>query len=166
MSDRDSVFFRNFTIFSAVLTVLAIILILIGRSVHYSSVGDHSDQVDRSVVQSNIQPVATVNTDPNAVAAAPVVAGGAEAPFDGSVDGQLIYDNVCMACHTTGAGGSPTLVKSQWDSRMEQGIETLYKHAIEGYTGSAGLMPAKGGRTDLTDEQVQAAVDYIVSHIQ
>ncbi len=165
MSDRDSVFFRNFALFTAALTVLGILLILIGRYVHYQAVGDQSGQVDRSAVQKNIQPVAAVNTDPNATSAVPETAV-AEAPFGGSVDGQVIYDNVCMACHTTGAGGAPKLVQAEWDARIEQGIDTLYKHAIEGYTGENGLMPAKGGRSDLTDEQVKASVDYMVNHLQ
>lgn len=165
MSDRDSIFFRNFALFSAALTVLTIILILIGRYVHYQAVGDQSSQVDRSTIQSNIQPVAVVNTDPNATSAVPE-STVVEAPFGGSVDGQVIYDNVCMACHTTGAGGAPKLVHAEWDIRMEQGKETLYKHAIEGYTGDSGLMPAKGGRSDLTDEQVKASVDYMIDHLE
>ncbi len=165
MSDRDSVFFRNFALFTAGLTVLAIVLILIGRSVHHYAMGDQSDQVDRSMVHKNIQPVATVNTDPNATSATPEVAVS-EAPFGGSVDGQVIYDNVCMACHTTGAGGAPKLVHAEWDARIEQGKDTLYKHAIEGFTGDSGLMPAKGGRSDLTDEQVKASVDYMIDHLE
>ena len=165
MSDRDSVFFRNFALFSAALTVMTIGLILIGFFVHQYAMGDQSGQVDRSDVQKNIQPVATVNTDPNATSSVPETAVS-QAPFGGSVDGQVIYDNVCMACHTTGAGGSPKLVQSDWDARLEQSMDTLYMHAIEGYTGDSGLMPAKGGRSDLTDEQVKAAVDYIVNNLE
>ena len=163
MSDRDSAFFRNFAIFTVALSILTISLVLIGRHVHHSAMGDLSGQVDRSIVQKNIQPVSTINTDPNAVSVAPQ---SNQAPFDGSLDGQVIYDNVCMACHTTGAGGSPKLVHAEWDARVAQGNETLYKHAIEGYTGNSGLMPAKGGRTDLTDEQVKASVDYMISHLE
>jgi cytochrome c5 len=165
MSDRDSVFFRNFALFTVALTVMTIVLILIGRYIHHQAIGDQSGQIDRSSVQKNIQPVATVNTDPNATSATPE-AVVSEAPFGGSVDGQVIYDNVCMACHTTGAGGAPKLLQAEWDARIEQGKETLYKHAIEGYTGNNGLMPAKGGRSDLTDEQVKASVDYMVNHLQ
>ena len=45
--------------------------------------------------------------------------------------------------------------------RYAQGKETLYKHAIEGYTGSKGMMPARGGGTSLTDDEVKAAVDFM-----
>ncbi|MEJ2257582.1 MAG: hypothetical protein P8X98_11360 [Woeseiaceae bacterium] len=45
---------------------------------------------------------------------------------------------------------------------IEQGLDTLKRHAIEGYTGEAGYMPAKGGRLDLSDEEVAGAVEYMV----
>ncbi len=46
--------------------------------------------------------------------------------------------------------------------RSAQGRDTLYQHAIEGFTGEAGLMPAKGGNLSLDDEDVKAAVDYML----
>ena len=45
-------------------------------------------------------------------------------------------------------------------------MDTLHKHAIEGYTGSAGLMPAKGGNPALTDEQVIASVDWMIDNLK
>jgi cytochrome c5 len=42
----------------------------------------------------------------------------------------------------------------------------LTQHAIEGYTGAAGYMPAKGGRTDLSDEEIAAAVEYMAGESQ
>ena len=42
--------------------------------------------------------------------------------------------------------------------------EILHRHAIEGYQGSNGLMPPKGGRADLPDEVIRAGVDYMVEH--
>ena len=53
-----------------------------------------------------------------------------------------------------------------WAPRIEQGLDVLKEHAIKGYQGSAGYMPAKGGRTDLSDEEVANAVDYMVSESQ
>jgi cytochrome c5 len=46
---------------------------------------------------------------------------------------------------------------------LAQGKETLYKHAIEGYQGAKGVMPARGGRTDLTDDLVKQAVDHLIA---
>jgi cytochrome c5 len=42
----------------------------------------------------------------------------------------------------------------------------LKDHAINGFQGSAGYMPAKGGRVDLSDEEVASAVEYMVSESQ
>ena len=47
--------------------------------------------------------------------------------------------------------------------RLAQGEDTLHKHALEGYQGKAGFMPPKGGRTDLSDQSVKNAVDYMVA---
>ena len=51
-------------------------------------------------------------------------------------------------------------------ARIAQGADTLHKHAIEGFQGKAGLMPPKGGRTDLSDQSVINAVEYIVAAAQ
>lgn len=78
--------------------------------------------------------------------------------------GENTYKMACFACHGTGAAGAPKFGdKAAWKDRIAQGNDTLYKHAIEGYQGSAGFMPAKGGRADLSDADVKAAVDYMVS---
>ena len=53
-----------------------------------------------------------------------------------------------------------------WASRIAQGKDTLHKHAIEGYTGSAGVMPPKGGNPALTDEQVIATVDWMLENLK
>ena len=81
--------------------------------------------------------------------------------------GVEVYDQVCGACHLNGIGGAPKSDdRAAWAPRIAQGTATLYKHAIEGYTGKNGVMPAKGGRADLSDELVQAAVDHMVSKAQ
>ena len=92
-----------------------------------------------------------------AAAAAP-----AAVAFDGSLDGKMIYEAVCQACHMAGAAGAPQLVAAQWEGRLDQGVDTLVQHAIEGI----GVMPAKGGRADLSDEQVRASVEYMLDQLQ
>jgi cytochrome c5 len=51
---------------------------------------------------------------------------------------------------------------SDWAPRIEKGMDTLHDHAINGFN----MMPAKGGRADLSDEDIMAAVDYMVSQAQ
>lgn len=84
------------------------------------------------------------------------------APAEAGIDGERIYNEACQACHMAGAAGAPQLVAAQWTDRLEQGKETLVSHAINGI----GVMPAKGGRTDLSDEQVRASVEYMLTQIE
>ena len=91
---------------------------------------------------------------PAAEAAAPAAAG---------VDGKAVYDGLCMACHAAGVAGAPKVGDAaDWKERLAQGKDTLYKHSIEGFTGKKGMMPAKGGNPSLTDEEIKAAVDYMI----
>jgi cytochrome c5 len=79
-------------------------------------------------------------------------------------DGPALYDAVCKTCHATGLVGSPKLGDhTAWAPRIAQGKAMLYEHALKGYAGKVGVMPAKGGRTDLSDELVKQGVDYLVS---
>jgi cytochrome c5 len=96
---------------------------------------------------------------------APVVETVAEAePVATAMTGPQVYNSACIACHGVGVGGAPIVGDAaQWTDRLAQGMETLTRHAIEGYTGSAGYMPPKGGRLDLSDEEVAEAVDYMAN---
>ena len=82
--------------------------------------------------------------------------------FGGSMDGEMIYNSACQACHMSGAAGAPLLVAAQWEDRLDKGKDTLVSHAINGFNA----MPAKGGRTDLSDEQVRASVEYMLAEIE
>ncbi|MGY0551655.1 c-type cytochrome [Vreelandella sp. 2A-K22] len=80
----------------------------------------------------------------------------------GDIDGEGIYGNVCSACHESGAAGAPIRGDEEaWAERAEQGFATLLDHAINGI----GAMPAKGGNPNLSDEEVEAAVAYMVEPV-
>ncbi|MCE9682015.1 c-type cytochrome [Halomonas alkalisoli] len=82
-----------------------------------------------------------------------------EEPAHAGIDGEAIYNQACMACHMTGAAGAPIRGdEGAWGERMEQGMDTLYDHAINGI----GAMPPKGGQANLSDDEVRAATDYLV----
>ena len=53
-----------------------------------------------------------------------------------------------------------------WAPRIAQGKPTLYEHALKGFQGKAGVMIAKGGRSDLPDDLVKQTVDYMVKSSQ
>jgi len=81
----------------------------------------------------------------------------------GMVDGQKVFVSICQACHATGAAGAPKVGdKNAWGPRIKQGKDTLFKHAISGFTGKSGTMPAKGGNPALSDAEIKAAIDYMV----
>lgn len=81
--------------------------------------------------------------------------------------GKQVYDMVCFACHAQGIAGAPKLGdKALWEPRIAKGMDTLVNNAINGFQGSAGVMPPKGGRMDLSDDDVKAAVQYMVDQVK
>ena len=130
-----------------------------------------------------VQTAAASPNEPQAAAAMPALAAAAVAPaaamptaipvlavatapaapkLDAGA-GKKLYDSVCMACHAAGIAGAPKFGdKVAWADRLKQGMPTLYQHAINGYQGKAGVMPAKGGSA-ASDDEVKAAVDYITA---
>ncbi|HEX7887983.1 MAG TPA: c-type cytochrome [Ramlibacter sp.] len=91
-----------------------------------------------------------------------MAAGGAAG--NSAQAGQGVYSTTCVACHGAGVAGAPKLGdKADWGPRVAQGNDTLYQHALNGFTGKKGTMPPKGGNTALPDPDVRAAVDYMVS---
>jgi len=99
---------------------------------------------------------------PAAVTApAPAAAPAAPAVAENEV-GKGVFGKTCAMCHAAGVAGAPKPGdKADWGPRIAQGKDTLYKHAIEGFTGAKGMMPAKGGAANLTDAEVKAAVDFM-----
>lgn len=101
--------------------------------------------------------------------AAPEAAAPAAAPVAAPAEventiGKSTFNKVCALCHAAGVAGAPKPGdKADWGPRIAQGMDLLHKHALEGFTGAKGAMPARGGSTTLTDDEVMAAVDYMVS---
>ena len=95
------------------------------------------------------------------VAAAPAPAAAPAAPS--AADGQAIYQQACFACHMTGAAGAPKLGdKAAWGPRVATGKAALMTSVING----KGAMPPKGGQMQLTDDEISAAIDYMVANSQ
>ncbi len=78
-------------------------------------------------------------------------------------NGKDIYGKTCIACHATGVTGAAKLDdKARWTSIAAQGLSTLQDHAIKGFQGKQGMMPAKGGNTTLSDDDVKNAIKYML----
>ena len=104
--------------------------------------------------------------EPAAAASAPAAvsapAAPAPAPAPENELGKSVFGKTCAMCHAAGVAGAPKPGdKADWGPRIAQGKDTLYKHAIDGFTGAKGMMPAKGGAANLSDAEVKAAVDYM-----
>jgi cytochrome c5 len=98
-----------------------------------------------------------------AVAPAAVGAAAAGAPKLAADAGKNVFNASCVACHGAGIAGAPKLAdKAAWAPRIKQGEAVLYEHAIKGFQGKVGMMPPKGG-SSATDDEIKAAVDYMVS---
>ncbi len=113
-------------------------------------------------------PVAAVSAPPAAevppAASAAPVAPSAPAPAVASAadlaKGEQVYGATCLACHGAGVMGAPKFAdKAAWQPRIAKGNATLYASAMDGFK----TMPAKGGNMMLKDDEVKAAVDYMVS---
>jgi cytochrome c5 len=90
---------------------------------------------------------------PQAQAAAASQAGGA-------ADGKKVYDSTCTACHAAGVANAPKLGdKAAWAPRIKQGMDALVQSAAKG----KGAMPPKGGNASLSDADLRAAIEYMVS---
>jgi len=83
-----------------------------------------------------------------------------QAQKPGAADGKKTYDSVCTACHTAGVAGAPKLGdKAAWAPRIKQGMDALMQSVIKG----KGAMPPKAGNAALSDAEIHAAVEFMVS---
>lgn len=82
-----------------------------------------------------------------------------------SSEGKEIYLKNCAGCHDRGVAGAPSIGdKNAWAPRLARGEKALIMNSIQGYTGKAGIMPARGGNSSLSDEQVRAATLYLLNN--
>ena len=101
--------------------------------------------------------------DVTPTAPASAVVAAAPAAASENVVGKSVYGKTCSLCHAANVAGAPKPGdKVDWAPRIAQGMGVLHKHALEGFTGAKGQMPARGGSTTLTDDEVKAAVAFMV----
>lgn len=85
--------------------------------------------------------------------------GVEEAITASSINGEAAYNDYCSGCHESGLLGAPIVGDySDWADRSQLWDAVLLDHAITGYLE----MPAKGGRSDLPEEVVKAAAEYML----
>ena len=165
MTDRQ--FTKSFfkMIFFLVLLTIALIAagIVIGGSID-DKLRAQSEEFTQRIIAQRTQPIGTLNVgamEPSVEPTTPV-----QVASTGDV-GKSVYDKACFICHTTGITGAPKPGDAEnWAPRITKGLDTLYSNAIKGFQGETGIMPPKGGNLLLSNEDVMAAVDYLVDLVQ
>lgn len=139
---------------------IAALVVLAGLVVGVQSAGALSPAEQK--IADRLQPVAKVcvKGDP---CEAEMGAVAAVAVSSEARSGEAVFNGPCAACHTTGAAGAPKIGDvAAWAARLDKGMDTLVSNAINGI----GAMPAKGTCGDCSDEEIAAAVEYMVSQSQ
>jgi cytochrome c5 len=149
-----------------VLLIIGIVQLIIGGI----KAGPDVPGMTQEAIAARIKPVGEINTgaagavDAAAVTPTQVAAAAPEAAASGKPkSGSEVYQSVCTACHGAGLAGAPkTGDAGAWKTRVAQGKNTLYDHAIHGIR----MMPAKGGNTSLSDAEVKSAVDHMLAQLK
>ena len=172
---EDRSFYDKVTVIIGVLVVIAAGGYVLARVIAGGSQEVYVEQEPMALaeLEERISPVALVavegedNPDLASAQEAAAAAVVEAPPVEAALSGPQVYNTACLACHAAGVAGAPVLGDAAaWAPRIAQGVEILTKHAIEGYQGEAGYMPPKGGRTDLSDDEIAAAIEYIVNESQ
>lgn len=163
---RDQKFFDMYSLVIGVLAAVALAILVLAMKMSDLTQGVYTRDTAEynAAVSERIHPFGEVYLpgEEQDAPAPTVETTAAPEPVAAAMSGPQVYNSACIACHAAGVGGAPIVGDAaQWASRIAQGSDVLRQHAIEGYTGSSGYMPAKGGRMDLSDDEVAAAVDYM-----
>ncbi len=134
------------------------LMVVLGMGLFASGLAmSQSNDVTKEIAE-RIAPVGETCMAGDDCAAAPVAAVS-----EGPRSGQQVYDTACHTCHTAGIAGAPKLGDAaSWADRIAKGMDTLHEHALKGFNG----MPAMGLCATCSDDEVMAAVDYMVENSQ
>ena len=163
----DKVFMKRFSGVLAGLVIVTILIIII--AVGYDREDLTSNPSKAKLALERVTPVAGVRTELPKTTTGPVTVEVADtvklqpaeaAPAASSgIDGGAVYTAACGFCHVSGAAGAPVPGSDAWAERAAKGADALVASAIAGI----GAMPAKGGRPDLSDDDIKAAVEYMIA---
>ena len=149
----DKVFIRNVSIVIVLLIAFTFSIAFLALDIGFKDEAENPSRTAKT--EERIRPVADVYTG-EAGAAADVTE--VKVAFDGSLDAEMLYSSVCGVCHATGAAGAPIPGSPLMAERSTKGVDMLTLNAINGINA----MPAKGGRADLSDEQIRVIVEYMI----
>ncbi|MGA7537907.1 MAG: c-type cytochrome [Steroidobacteraceae bacterium] len=174
MSKQDTHFINMFSLVIGILVAIAIVFFVVARGLGAATEGremlsepDYQKAVEARVAPFAQEAVAGQNNAALAIkpmGATTAEAGGGSSGLAMPTSGRQLFEQTCSACHGAGIAGAPKAGdKAAWAHHLAKGLPMLYDHALHGFTGTTGTMPAKGGRTDVPDAMVEQAVNYMVS---
>lgn len=173
MSKQDTHFINIFSLVIGILVAIAIAIFALARTVasRTQDIDVRAEAQYLKSVDGRIQPFAheaVAGHDNSSLAikadtTAAATGGSAAIPKDGAE----VFQQTCSACHGQGIAGAPKAGdRAAWAPRIAKGKAVLYQHALQGFQGTSGVMPPKGGRVDLPDDLIKAAVDHMVGMVQ
>ncbi|HEX4619762.1 MAG TPA: c-type cytochrome [Steroidobacteraceae bacterium] len=173
MSKQDTHFFNVFSLVIGLLAAITIALFALARIVashtqdkQVLSEPDYSKSVAARIGGPTQEAVAGRDNSALAIKTETPAGSGSAAPAMAK-NGTELFEQTCSVCHGQGIAGAPKAGdKAAWAPRIAEGKATLYDHALKGFQGKTGVMPPKGGRTDLPDDLVKQAVDHMVQMAQ
>jgi cytochrome c5 len=174
MSKQDTHFVNVFSLVIGTLVAFAVAIFALARVVagHTQDLqvlneADYYKNVAARIRLPSEEAVAGQDNSALAIKADATATAGSAAAAAIPKNGTELFEQTCSACHGQGIAGAPKAGdKAAWAPRIAEGKATLYEHALQGFTGSAGVMPPKGGRTDVPDDVVKQAVDHMLQMAQ
>ena len=164
--EEDQIFFKNFSLSLGFIAVMMVVFFVVAQ---YAASDDEADAKMRSTKVAKLtKPVGQVT--PLGEEIEVIIEEVVDNVVIASGDvGKTVYEGLCVNCH-----GIPAMAAMipqtgdavAWSARIEKGNDTLYDHAINGFVGDMGMMPGRGGNLDLSDDEIKAAVDYMVSQVR
>jgi len=165
----DKVFMKRFGGIIAGLVIVAILLIIIALGNQKPEEGPSASR--EALTAQRVAPVGAVRTElpaPEAATGTPAQApagevvtedpGDSVATAEPAPDGEAVYMGACSACHMAGVAGAPVPGSDVWAERAAKGVDALVANAI---AGVGPIMQPRGGRADLSDEEIRAAVEFM-----
>lgn len=115
-----------------------------------------AQEMSDDAIAERIKPVGEVHV-------AGAAAEGAAAGGGGAKSGEDVYNQACVACHGSGVLGAPKLhVAADWQPRLdERGLDGIWQHALDGFNA----MPPRGTCGSCSDDEIKAAIEYMIEGI-
>lgn len=160
MAIKEQKFFNWFLVCTGILVGTIVSIIIFGNFIGTESdEQSHQETLNRLASMTAVviegEPEPTISHEPEA----------SELVMAGVQSGEAIYNSVCSVCHSIGLAGAPTTSDESWAARLAQGPDIIQQHVLNGYQGVLAIMPAKGGRTDLSDNEIISALDHMLDLI-